>query len=390
MTEPSPMGISGRIARFFLASQLTPLIAHRAGDARASFAVIVTPREEEPQIDVTMANVFIPFPGASAKDVETLVAIPAEQVLVADPRPRARVVGVAAGPGADHGPVQGRRAAHRGASSGCTTRSCRTATGCRPSSTSASRSSGRRASTTFPIVALTLWTRDPARGAYDLEQVAHAVEVELKRVPGTREVTTIGGPGRGRAGAARSGRSCNAHGLAAADLKRALLAANTALPAGTIVRGNETIYVETGEFLQTREGGARARRRRPRRAAGVSRRRRAGRRRPAAARALRVARHRQGAAAGDGADVGAHVARGHDPGDEEGRRERGRSSRSGSSSAWPSSRNTVIPAGVEATRHARLRRAPRTTRRSSSSRSCCSRRSRSSRWCSSRSAGARR
>ena len=41
----------------------------------------MTPREEEPQINVTMANVLIPFPGASAKDVETLVAIPAEQVI---------------------------------------------------------------------------------------------------------------------------------------------------------------------------------------------------------------------------------------------------------------------------------------------------------------------
>jgi len=40
------------------------------------FAVMVTPREEEPQINVTMANVFIPFPGASAKDVESLVATP--------------------------------------------------------------------------------------------------------------------------------------------------------------------------------------------------------------------------------------------------------------------------------------------------------------------------
>ena len=47
----------------------------------ASFAVLVTPREEEPQINVTMANVLIPFPGASVRDVEQMVATPAEQVL---------------------------------------------------------------------------------------------------------------------------------------------------------------------------------------------------------------------------------------------------------------------------------------------------------------------
>ena len=74
------MGLSGRTARFFLDSQLTPLIALVAL-LLGAFAVVVTPREEEPQINVTMANVFIAFPGASARDVESLVATPAEQVL---------------------------------------------------------------------------------------------------------------------------------------------------------------------------------------------------------------------------------------------------------------------------------------------------------------------
>ena len=74
------MGISGRIAEYFLRDSLTPLIALIAL-LLGVFATFVTPREEEPQINVTMANVFVPFPGASAKDVESLVARPAEQVL---------------------------------------------------------------------------------------------------------------------------------------------------------------------------------------------------------------------------------------------------------------------------------------------------------------------
>ena len=74
------MGISGRIARYFQGSQLTPLIA-LVLFLLGLFAVLVTPKEEEPQINVTMANVLVPFPGASAKDVESLVAIPAEQVI---------------------------------------------------------------------------------------------------------------------------------------------------------------------------------------------------------------------------------------------------------------------------------------------------------------------
>ena len=74
------MGISGRIAEYFLKTSLTPLIALLAL-LLGLFAVLVTPREEEPQINVTMANVFIPFPGAAARDVESLIATPAEQVL---------------------------------------------------------------------------------------------------------------------------------------------------------------------------------------------------------------------------------------------------------------------------------------------------------------------
>ena len=74
------LGVSGRIAAYFQSAQITPLLALIAL-LLGVFAVLVTPREEEPQINVTMANVLIPFPGASAKDVEQMVAAPAEQVI---------------------------------------------------------------------------------------------------------------------------------------------------------------------------------------------------------------------------------------------------------------------------------------------------------------------
>ncbi len=78
MTEK--LGISGRLARFFLDNPLTPLMGLTAL-LLGLFAVMVTPREEEPQINVTMANVIVPFPGASAQQVESLVATPMEKVL---------------------------------------------------------------------------------------------------------------------------------------------------------------------------------------------------------------------------------------------------------------------------------------------------------------------
>jgi hypothetical protein len=58
------LGLSGGIARRFQDNALTPLLAMTAL-LLGVFAVIVTPREEEPQIDVTLANVFVAYPGAS-------------------------------------------------------------------------------------------------------------------------------------------------------------------------------------------------------------------------------------------------------------------------------------------------------------------------------------
>jgi multidrug efflux pump subunit AcrB len=77
---PGGLGLAGRIAARFQATEITPLLA-LVGLLLGLFAVLVTPREEEPQINVTFADVFIPFPGASASEIEHLVAGPAEQVL---------------------------------------------------------------------------------------------------------------------------------------------------------------------------------------------------------------------------------------------------------------------------------------------------------------------
>ena len=241
------MGISGRIARFFLTSQLTPLLALVLLLAGA-FAIAVTPREEEPQIDVTMANVRVAFPGASAQDVEQLVAIPAEQVL-------SQIQGLehvwsVSRPGEAVITVQYKVGVKR---ADAIVRLHDTILSHRdwlpPELNVGEPLVKPKGIDDVPIVAVTLWTRDPDRGAFDLERVAHAVEAELKRVPGTMEVTTIGGPGRIVRVDIDPDR-LSAHGLAAGDLKRMLQAANSALPAGEIVRGNQTLRVEAGGFLE--------------------------------------------------------------------------------------------------------------------------------------------
>ncbi len=242
------MGISGRIAAFFLASRLTPLIGVLLL-LSGLFAVAVTPREEEPQIDVTMANVFVPFPGASAADVEQLVALPAEQVL-------SQIQGLehvwsTSRPGQALITVQYKVGVARNDAIVRLHDTILSHKDWLPKELDVGEPLVKpKAIDDVPIVAITLWTQDPARGAYDLERIAHAVEEDLKRVPGTREVTTIGGPGR-VVQVLLDDEKLAGYGLSAADLRRMLVAANTSLPAGHLVRDNRSVRVETGSFLES-------------------------------------------------------------------------------------------------------------------------------------------
>jgi multidrug efflux pump subunit AcrB len=244
------MGVSGRIARFFLESRLTPLIAICALLAGV-FAIVVTPREEEPQINVTMANVLIPFPGASANDVETLVAIPAEQVI---------------------GQIHGLEHVYSVSKTGLAIVTAQFKVGVPRTEALVRLDDAINANRDWlpkelgvgeplvkpkgiddvPIVTLTLWTADNERGAFEVERVAHALEVELKRVPGTREVVTIGGPGRAIRVLLEPERLA-AFKLTAADIRRTLVAANRVMPSGSLKADNRTIDVEAGEFLASVE-----------------------------------------------------------------------------------------------------------------------------------------
>ena len=72
------MGISGRIARAFLRSKLTPLVTI-AALAVGVLGLLGIPREEEPQISVPMIDVIAALPGASPREAENLLARPIER-----------------------------------------------------------------------------------------------------------------------------------------------------------------------------------------------------------------------------------------------------------------------------------------------------------------------
>jgi multidrug efflux pump subunit AcrB len=251
MTEPAaPLGISGRIARAFLDNQLTPLLALTAM-LMGAFAVLVTPREEEPQIDVTMANVFAPFPGASAVQVENLVSSPMEQVL-------GEIDGVkhvysVSRPGGAVLTVQFEVGVPRNEAIVRLYNAVYSNRDWRPANLGVLDPLIKpKGIDDVPIVTLTLWTRDPSRGSYELRQAAHAIEAELQRVPGARNVYTIGGPDD-VVHVRLDAQQLAGHGLSVQGLMQALTAANVVAHAGDIVANNAAAPVQVGEFLATRE-----------------------------------------------------------------------------------------------------------------------------------------
>jgi len=80
MSAETHLGLAGRLAKAFLRSKLTPLIV-LASLLLGVLAVVLTPREEEPQIVVPMVDVYVPLPGASPREVESQVTTPLEKRL---------------------------------------------------------------------------------------------------------------------------------------------------------------------------------------------------------------------------------------------------------------------------------------------------------------------
>jgi multidrug efflux pump subunit AcrB len=74
------LGLAGKFAHAFIGSKLTPLII-AASILLGVGAVLMLPREEEPQIIVPMIDIFVQMPGAPAKEVEERVTRPMEQLL---------------------------------------------------------------------------------------------------------------------------------------------------------------------------------------------------------------------------------------------------------------------------------------------------------------------
>jgi len=242
------LGISGKTAKYFLNTEITPLLAI-LGFLLGVFAVMVTPREEEPQINVTFANVFIAFPGASASDVEQLVSIPAEQIL-------SEIEGIkhiysVSKPGMSVLTVQFKVGEDRTQAIVRLYNMVYSNQDWLPENLGAAQPIIKpKGIDDVPILSLTLWSKNQAYARHELTQVAHAIEAELKRVPGTRDIYTLGSANdvvRVQLNAS----SLAAYNLSVDELRQALQMSNASRKSGYMVRNNQQIEVQSGQYLSS-------------------------------------------------------------------------------------------------------------------------------------------
>ena len=246
MPQSDKLGLSGSVARSFLTTQITPLLA-LVGVLLGLFAIMVTPREEEPQIDVTFANVMIPFPGASAREVESLVTTPAERV-VSEIKGVEHIYSVSS-PGMSMLTVRFEVGAPRTEAIVLLYDAFFSNRDMLPHNLGVGEPIIKpKGIDDVPVVAGTLWSKDEAISGADLLAVAQSIEAELQRVPGTRDISVIGGTQRVvevRFDAVKLA----SYGLALEDIKARLAFANSAANLGERVTNNETIRVQVGALL---------------------------------------------------------------------------------------------------------------------------------------------
>ena len=246
MQREPKLGFSGALAKRFQDSKITPLLA-LTGLLMGLFAVAVTPREEEPQINVTFANIFVPFPGASAVEVENLVAVPMEQVL-------AEIEGVkhtysVSRPGMAVLTIQFEVGQDRTAAIVRLYNAVYSNQDWQPPGSGVLQPLIQpKGIDDVPTITVTLWTRDEERGAHELQRVAHSIEAEIKRVPGTRDVYTVGGPDS-VVHVELDPQRLAAYGLSLDALRHALKGSNVVAHAGAIVNENRNVPVTAGAFL---------------------------------------------------------------------------------------------------------------------------------------------
>ncbi|PAW62447.1 MAG: multidrug transporter AcrB [Verrucomicrobiia bacterium Tous-C2TDCM] len=244
--EPGAHGIAGLMASAFIDSKLTPLVIV-ASVLLGLFALILLPREEEPQIQVPMIDVMVAMPGASAKEVEERVTAPMEKLLweisgveyvysISRPGESLVIVRFDVGSDVEEALV---RLNHKLQSNFDRI----------PSGVTAPLIKAKSIDD-VPILALTLHSdhHDPVT----LRRLAAELEDAVKQVPDVAETTLIGGQRRVIL-AEIDPASLAARNLSLGGIVPVLQQANRQHRAGEVGSGNARVLIESGAFLHSAE-----------------------------------------------------------------------------------------------------------------------------------------
>jgi multidrug efflux pump subunit AcrB len=234
------------VARSFIDSKLTPLII-AASILLGIGAVLLLPREEEPQIIVPMIDVFVQMPGAGAKEIEERVTKPMEKLLWEIPG--VEYIYSTSAPGYALAIVRFHVGQDEEQSIVRLNQKMSANFDLIPPGASLPLIKPRSIDD-VPILAVTLWS-----DRYDhsvLRRIAAELYDEIKQVADVSEAKIIGGQRRQVRVTLDAAKLAASH-VAPAALVSALQQANRQLHSGSFASGNRDFLVETGAFLHTAE-----------------------------------------------------------------------------------------------------------------------------------------
>ncbi|MBN8691138.1 MAG: efflux RND transporter permease subunit [Armatimonadetes bacterium] len=240
------LGLSGRLASAFIQSKLTPLLIITAL-LLGLLAVVRTPREEEPQIIVPMADVILEMPGSTAKEVETKISSPVEKWIweipgveyvysTSSPGRGMIVVRFMVGQDQERAFVRLREKLNSHVTE-------------LPSGASQPLIQPRSIDD-VPILAFTLHSKE--LGGYALRQLAVRLENEIKSVPNVSETAVIGGTKPTLKITLDPAKLASYH-LDSSQVLGALRSANVQSRLGGITQGNQEIILQAGESYKSVE-----------------------------------------------------------------------------------------------------------------------------------------
>ncbi len=236
--------LAGKIAHAFIDSKLTPLVIV-ASLLLGVFAVMKTPREEEPQIVVPMLDVMVQMPGASAQEVEQRASVPMEKLLrevpgveylysISHPGMSMVIVRFYVGTTEEDAIIRTYNKLYSNAD--------RIPPGVSQPLIKV------RSIDDVPVLALTLWGQN--YDAYHLRLAAGELNYAIKQVENVSETRIIGGTPRTVRVVVDSARLAG-YGLTLGGVASQLQASNSRVEAGSFAAGNTEFRVDAGRFLSS-------------------------------------------------------------------------------------------------------------------------------------------